>query len=89
MSRLSETAHFCAVRTRAREADDELGARVAICDVEPPRPPQEGFAHPHLGPGILQEEKARMGRNPATGEAIKIKASKKIAFWPRRTSRKP
>ena len=23
---------------------------------------------------------ARMGRNPATGEAIKIKASKKIAF---------
>jgi DNA-binding protein HU-beta len=25
---------------------------------------------------------ARMGRNPATGEAIKIKASKKIAFRP-------
>ena len=23
---------------------------------------------------------ARMGRNPATGEAIKIKASKKVAF---------
>jgi DNA-binding protein HU-beta len=32
--------------------------------------------------GILQVRKrsARMGRNPATGEAIKIKASKKIAF---------
>src|SRR4029078_4657486 len=31
---------------------------------------------------ILQVRKraARMGRNPATGEAIKIKASKKIAF---------
>ena len=26
------------------------------------------------------ERAARMGRNPATGEAIKIKASKKIAF---------
>ena len=25
---------------------------------------------------------AKMGRNPATGEAIKIKASKKIAFRP-------
>ena len=34
------------------------------------------------GLGILQVKKrpARMGRNPATGEAIKIKASKKIAF---------
>ena len=36
------------------------------------------------GIGILQVRKrpARMGRNPATGEAIKIKASKKVAFRP-------
>ncbi len=26
------------------------------------------------------QTKARMGRNPATGEAIKIKASKRVAF---------
>jgi DNA-binding protein HU-beta len=34
------------------------------------------------GLGILQVKKraARMGRNPATGEAIKIKASKKVGF---------
>src|SRR5438105_10458 len=34
------------------------------------------------GLGIMQVRKraARMGRNPATGEAIKIKASKKVAF---------
>ncbi len=34
------------------------------------------------GLGVIQVKKraARMGRNPATGEAIKIKASKKIAF---------
>lgn len=34
------------------------------------------------GLGIFQVKKrpARMGRNPATGEAIKIKASKKVAF---------
>ena len=34
------------------------------------------------GLGILQVKKraARMGRNPATGEAIQIKASKKVAF---------
>jgi DNA-binding protein HU-beta len=36
------------------------------------------------GLGILQVRKrpARMGRNPATGEVIKIKASKKVAFRP-------
>lgn len=34
------------------------------------------------GLGILQVKKRgpRMGRNPATGEPIKIKASKKVAF---------
>ena len=34
------------------------------------------------GLGILQVRKraARMGRNPATGQSIKIKASKKVAF---------
>jgi DNA-binding protein HU-beta len=36
------------------------------------------------GLGILQvrHRAARMGRNPATGEAIRIKASRKIAFRP-------
>ena len=36
------------------------------------------------GLGILEVRKreARMGRNPATGEAIQIAASKKIAFRP-------
>ena len=35
-----------------------------------------------VGLGILQVRKraARMGRNPMTGEAIKIKASRKVAF---------
>jgi DNA-binding protein HU-beta len=36
------------------------------------------------GLGILEVRKrpARQGRNPATGESIKIKASKKVAFRP-------
>ena len=33
-----------------------------------------------LGTLEVRKRPARMGRNPATGEAIKIKASKKIAF---------
>lgn len=37
-----------------------------------------------VGLGILQVRKraARWGRNPATGERIRIKASKKVAFRP-------
>src|SRR3954451_24786109 len=37
-----------------------------------------------VGLGVLQVRKraARMGRNPATGEPIQIKASKKVAFRP-------
>ena len=37
-----------------------------------------------VGLGILQVRKraARMGRNPATGEPIEIKASKKVTFRP-------
>ena len=33
-----------------------------------------------LGILVVRNRAARMGRNPATGEAIKIKASKKVAF---------
>jgi len=37
-----------------------------------------------VGLGILRVRRraARMGRNPATGEAVPIKASKKVAFRP-------
>jgi DNA-binding protein HU-beta len=35
---------------------------------------------PGLGILLVRKRAARMGRNPATGEAIKIKASKKVAF---------
>lgn len=33
-----------------------------------------------LGVLVVRKRPARMGRNPATGEQIKIKASKKVAF---------
>ena len=37
---------------------------------------------PALGILSVRKRAARMGRNPATGEAIKIKASKKVSFRP-------
>jgi DNA-binding protein HU-beta len=38
------------------------------------------FTLPGLGKLVLVQRKARMGRNPATGEAIKIKAKKVVKF---------
>ena len=39
-----------------------------------------GFTLPGLGKLILVKRKARMGRNPATGETIKIAAKKVVKF---------
>ncbi len=39
-----------------------------------------GFTIPGLGKLVLQNRKARMGRNPQTGEAIKIPAKKVLKF---------
>jgi len=38
------------------------------------------FVMPGLGRLVRVERKARMGRNPATGEAIKISAKKVVKF---------
>lgn len=38
------------------------------------------FAFPDVGTFTVSERAARKGRNPATGEAIKIKASKNVRF---------
>ena len=41
---------------------------------------KNGFTVPGLGKLVLVNRRARMGRNPATGEAIKIKAKKVVKF---------
>ena len=41
---------------------------------------KNGFTVPGLGKLVLVQRKARMGRNPATGEQIKIKAKKVVKF---------
>jgi DNA-binding protein HU-beta len=41
---------------------------------------EEGFTIPGIGKLIKVQRKARTGRNPATGEAIKIKAKKTLKF---------
>jgi DNA-binding protein HU-beta len=38
------------------------------------------FSYPGFGTFVVRNRKARKGRNPQTGEAIKIKASKAVGF---------
>ncbi|OGQ84838.1 MAG: integration host factor [Deltaproteobacteria bacterium RIFOXYA12_FULL_58_15] len=40
------------------------------------------FAYPGFGTWTVRNRKARKGRNPQTGEVIKIKASKTVGFKP-------
>jgi DNA-binding protein HU-beta len=41
---------------------------------------KDAFTIPGLGKIVLVNRKARMGRNPATGETIQIKAKKVVKF---------
>jgi DNA-binding protein HU-beta len=63
-----------------KQAEAVLGDLVALTT----RHLKKGARIRLTGLGILQVRKwaARMGRNPATGASIKIKASKKVAFRP-------
>jgi|TARA_B100001971_G_C18225398_1_gene560052 DNA-binding protein HU-beta len=40
------------------------------------------FSYPEFGTFTLRKRKARTGRNPQTGEKLKIKASKTVGFKP-------
>lgn len=43
---------------------------------------EKRFAMPSFGTFTVRSRKARKGRNPQTGEEIKIKASKTVGFKP-------
>ena len=64
-------------RTQAREFFDALSE---LAEKELKRSGE--FVLPGVVKLVVQKRKARMGRNPATGEAIKIKASKRVRFRP-------
>ncbi len=40
------------------------------------------FSYPGFGTFLIRRRKARKGRNPQTGEVIRIKASKTVGFRP-------
>jgi DNA-binding protein HU-beta len=69
-------AEKCEVNNKCAKAMLENLATTAIGEVK-----KNGmFVLPGIGRLVRVERKARMGRNPATGEAIKIPASKNARF---------
>jgi DNA-binding protein HU-beta len=61
-----------------KQADETLNALVATVIKSVKK--GENLKIPGLGIFRLRKMKARMGRNPQTGEAIKIPARKKVGF---------
>ena len=62
-------------RTQAREFFDELNT---LAEKELKRSGE--FVLPGMVKLVVQKRKARMGRNPATGQAIKIPAKRVVKF---------
>ena len=69
-------AESCEVNNKTSRQMLECLASTAIAEVK-----KNGvFVLPGLGRLVKVERKARMGRNPATGETIKIAAKKVVRF---------
>jgi len=69
-------AEHCEVNNKTARAFVDCLANMAISEVK-----KNGvFVVPGIGRLVRVDRKARMGRNPATGEAIKIPAKKVVKF---------
>ncbi len=71
VTRLSETAEV--PKKQVNELLDQLAA-IAYKEAK------NGFTIPGVGKLVVVNRKARIGRNPATGEAIKIPAKRALKF---------
>jgi len=71
-----EMAETCEVSNKAAKQFLDTYAAIAVRETK-----KTGmFVMPGIGRLVRQERKARLGRNPATGEKIKIPAKKVVKF---------
>ena len=63
-----------------KQSTELLTALVEIAYKEAKKGLKQGFTIPGLGKLVLVNRKARLGRNPATGESIKIPAKRVVKF---------
>lgn len=69
-----------AVAEQAEITKKQAGAALEALAALAYKNAKNGFTIPGLGKLVLVNRKARMGRNPATGETIKIAAKKVLKF---------
>jgi DNA-binding protein HU-beta len=73
---IKELAESCEVNSKVSKMFMEKFAEMAVRETK-----KKGvFVMPGIGRLVRQERKARIGRNPATGETIKIPAKKVVKF---------
>jgi len=73
---IRKIAESCEISNKTAKAVLETLAETAVTETK-----KNGmFVVPGLGKLVRVERKARMGRNPATGESIKIPAKKVLKF---------
>jgi nucleoid DNA-binding protein len=66
-----------------RQANDNLNVLIDLIGKTVKK--EKALKIPDLGTFKLRQTKARMGRNPQTGEPIKIPARRKVGFTPAKT----
>jgi len=73
---IKELAETCQIPSKTAKQIVETYAGIAVRETK-----KSGvFVLPGIGRLVRQERKARLGRNPATGEKIKIPAKKVVKF---------
>jgi DNA-binding protein HU-beta len=77
---LTKSQILAGVADTAEISKKQAAAAVAALVAMAYKNAKNGFTVPGLGKLLLVNRKARMGRNPATGAAIKIKAKRVVKF---------
>lgn len=77
---MTKSQIVAAVAEKAGISKKQSGAALEALSALAYKNAKNGFTVPGLGKLVLVNRKARMGRNPATGETIKIAAKKVVKF---------
>jgi len=77
---MSKSAIAAALAEKVGTTKKQAGAFLVALAELAYKQAKNGFTLPGLGKLVLVNRKARMGRNPATGEPIKIPAKKVVKF---------
>ena len=82
MAKMTKSQMLAALAEKAKVSKKQAGALIdAMVDLSYSEVKKNGvFAIPGLGKLVKVNRKARMGRNPATGESIKIPAKTVVKF---------